>query len=769
MPAQRRGPPSNAVPVRHRELVAQHSRWSETEIAVVRVTPVVKDLVLIGGGHAHVHVLKSFAMKPMPGLRITLIARDVETPYSGMLPGFIAGHYTREDCHIDLRPLARCAGARLIHDEAMGLDLAQRRVACRGRPPLVYDVVSIDIGSTPHLGSIPGAAEHATPVKPIDRLAERWERIMERVRHSKTLVRFLTVGGGAAGVELTLSMRHRLRGLLQERGQDPDRVSFTLVTREELLTSHNASVRRWFRDLLELRGVGVVEQNAVERVDEASVLCSNGDRIGCDELIWVTQAGAASWLADTGLELDEDGFIKIDATLRALSDPYVFAAGDVASNVEHPRLKAGVFAVRQGPPLAANLRRALAGEAALPFVPQRKFLSLISTGDRCAVASRGRLAAQGATLWHLKDWIDRRWMRKYKELPQMALAAAPSSGADDPLRALQAEPMRCGGCGAKVGAAGLARVIARLEPRGDPSGQIGLGVPDDAAVVSPPQGKLLVQTVDFFRALIDDPYLFGRIAANHALGDIYAMGAEPLTALATATVPYGPEDKVEEEAPPDAARRPRCAGGGGRSVGRRSTAAKAPRLGAGSTINGAVDPDRVLRKSGMRVGDRLILTKPLRTRSAVCCRDAREGEGCLDRPGAFGDATAQPRGGALHPRSECERQHRCHRIWPPRPSHRDAAGIQGRCGVVPRRGSCVGRSIGDVGGGHQQQPCSREPEAAPRDPQSRCGRKATRRTPCCSIPRLRADCSPRFRNRTSSSASPSCTGSATRRRPSSAR
>ena len=218
-------------------------------------------------------------------------------------------------------------------------------------------------------------------------------------------------------------------------------MSFTLVTREEILTSHNASVRRWFRDLLGLRGVGVVEHNAVERVDEASVLCSSGDRIGFDELIWVTQAGAASWLADTGLELDEGGFIKIDATLRSLSDPYVFAVGDVASNVEHPRPKAGVFAVRQGPPLAANLRRALAGEAALPFVPQRKFLSLISTGDRCAVASRGRLAAQGATLWHLKDWIDRRWMRKYKELPQMAPAAAPRR--ELMIRSALCRPSRC--------------------------------------------------------------------------------------------------------------------------------------------------------------------------------------------------------------------------------------------------------------------------------------------------------------------------------------
>ena len=385
----------------------------------MRVTPIVKDLVLIGGGHAHVHVLKSFGMKPMPGLRITLIARDVETPYSGMLPGFIAGHYTREECHIDLRPLARFAGARLIHDEAIGVDLGRQRVLCRERPAVAYDILAIDIGSTPHLNSIPGAAEYATPVKPIDQLAERWERIMARVRHSQQPIRFLTVGGGAAGVELTLSMRHRMGGQLRERGHDPERVSFTLVTRGEILASHNASVRRRFRDLLDLRGVVVVENNAVEQVDDGSVLCSSGERIGFDELMWVTQAGAASWLADTGLDLDEGGFIKIDATLRSLTDRNVFAVGDVASNVEHPRPKAGVFAVRQGPPLADNLRRGLSGQPLVPFVPQRKFLSLISTGDRYAVASRGPFACEGAWVWRLKDWIDRRFVRAHRVPPEI--------------------------------------------------------------------------------------------------------------------------------------------------------------------------------------------------------------------------------------------------------------------------------------------------------------------------------------------------------------
>jgi selenide,water dikinase len=388
-----------------------------TEIAIVRPTPVVKNIVLVGGGHAHVHVLKRFGLNPMPGVRVTLIARGVETPYSGMLPGFIAGHYTREECHIDLRPLARFAGASLIHDEVIGLDRAGRRVLCRDGPAIAYDVLSLDIGSTPHLSSIPGASEHATPVKPIDRLVERWERIVPRVIGSKQEVRFVTVGGGAAGVELTLAMRHRLRGLLRERGRDPESVSFVLVTREEILAGHNASVRRRFRNVLETRRVRVVENSAVKAVGDGAVLCGNGDSIGFDELIWVTEAGAVSWLADTGLALDEGGFVKVDATLRSLDDPCVFAVGDVAANVDHPRPKAGVFAVRQGPPLAHNLRRALASQPLVPFVPQRKFLSLISTGDRCAIASRGTLAAQGPILWRLKNWIDRRWMSQYQVLP----------------------------------------------------------------------------------------------------------------------------------------------------------------------------------------------------------------------------------------------------------------------------------------------------------------------------------------------------------------
>src|SRR3954466_10687414 len=204
--------------------------------AVPIAPPIAHDLVLIGGGHAHVHVLKRFGMRPEPGVRVTLITRDLETPYSGMLPGYVAGLYSFAECHIDLVRLARFAGARLIHDEAIGLDRAARHVLCRDPPPFRYDIVALDIASTPRSDDVPGAAEHTVAVKPIDRFARRWEALLARVS-TQSRLRLGVVGGGAGGVELALAAAHRLTELLDTA---PD---VTLVTREGLLPSHNSGVR----------------------------------------------------------------------------------------------------------------------------------------------------------------------------------------------------------------------------------------------------------------------------------------------------------------------------------------------------------------------------------------------------------------------------------------------------------------------------------------------------------------------------------------------
>lgn len=562
--------------------------------------PISQDLVLVGGGHAHVHVLKQFGMRPEPGVRLTLIARDVETPYSGMLPGYVAGLYRFDDCHIDLVRLARFAGARLIHDEAAGLDRSAQQVVFRDRPSIRYDVVSLDIGSTPRLDDVPGAALHTVPVKPIDRFGQRWEALLARAEdHGR--VRLAIVGGGAGGVELALSAQHRLAGLLG------DAVAVTLVTREGLLPSHNRPVQRIFARLFAERGIRAVTDTPIVRVEPGRLIGADGSAIEFDEALWVTEAAGAPWLADTGLPLDERGFVVIDETLRSPADPAVFAAGDIATMPAHRREKAGVYAVRAGPPLADNLRRALAGQRPRRAVPQTRALALIGTGDGGAVASRGPLAAHGdgvagRMLWRLKDWIDRRWMRRYTELPAMAEADGPEGDA----------AMRCGGCAAKVPAEVLARAMARLAPASSPAVTIGLGSPDDAAVVAFPGAPPLLQTVDFFRAMVGDPYLFGRIAANHALGDIYAMGGLPETALAIATLPPARPAIVEQDL------FHMLKGGtevleaaGAVLVGGHS--AESAELGLGFAVTGRTRPGRLLRKGGLKPGDRLILTKPLGT------------------------------------------------------------------------------------------------------------------------------------------------------------
>jgi selenide,water dikinase len=572
--------------------------------------PVLKDLVLLGGGHSHVAVLKRFGMRPIPGVRVTLVTRGVDTPYSGMLPGLIAGHYTRDEAHIDLQVLARFAGARVIVAEATGLDLAHRAVRIGDRPPIRYDVLSIDIGSTPSL-EVPGAAEHAVPVKPIDRFLDRWTDVCTRLASAAGPRRLAVVGGGAGGVELILAARHRLLALGMTT---VDHALFAASDR--ILPDHNASVRRRFERILGERGVTVHAGQPVVAVTPGVLHTAGGRTHAVGEVLWTTEAAAAPWLRESGLEVDEGGFVRVTDALQSVSHPDVFAAGDIAAMVRHPRPKSGVFAVRQGPPLARNLRRRRLGRPLRRYRPQRRFLSLISTGDRYAVASRGRLAFEGAWVWRWKDRIDRTFMRRYQELPEMPPAPAPAvpTGLADgeALAAVSAMAMRCGGCGAKVGATVLSRVLGRLSAGEGQDVLVGLDAPDDAAVIRTADGGAVVHTVDFFRAMIDDPWMFGRIAATHALGDVYAMGGEADSAMAIVTVPHGPEAKVEDTLTQVMAGATSALREAGATLvgGHTSEGAE---LGLGFAVHGHVAPDRVLRKAGLRAGDRLILTKALGT------------------------------------------------------------------------------------------------------------------------------------------------------------
>ncbi len=586
--------------------------------------PVLRDIVLVGGGHSHVGVLKSFGMKPIPGVRVTLICTDMHTPYSGMLPGYVAGHYSYDEVHIDLSRLCVFAGARLLKAEVTGIDRANKKVICQGRPPVPYDQLSINIGSTPQLGGVPGATEHAVAVKPIQRFNDRWVALVDRVKHHAGKITIAVVGAGAGGVELTLAMQFRLRNELTALGRDPDELSFHLFTSSQaILPTHNAGVRSRFDKVLAERSVVVHRKAEVTQVSQGKLQASNGDVLGADEIIWVTRAGGAAWLQQTGLALDREGFIQVQDTLQTVTDPDIYAAGDIASMVNYQLEKAGVFAVRQAKPLNQNLRRAVQGTALQAYKPQTTWLALISTGDKYAVASRGVLGFAGAKVWQWKDWIDRRFMAKFQDFPKMDAHAAPpvfknahsvKLTNEESLQAISAIAMRCGGCGAKVGASVLSRALSNLHPVDRDDVVIGLKDPDDAAVVRVPPGKAMVHSVDFFRAFIDDPYIFGKVAANHALGDIWAMGAQAQSATAVCTVPPGLEAKVEDvltqmmtgalEILNDA----NCALVGGHT-------GEGKELALGFAINGLIDddPSKILRKNGMQPGDVLILTKPIGT------------------------------------------------------------------------------------------------------------------------------------------------------------
>ncbi|MEE4661226.1 MAG: selenide, water dikinase SelD [Halieaceae bacterium] len=562
--------------------------------------PLRRDLVLLGGGHSHMLALTRLAMDPPAGARLTLVSDTDFAPYSGMLPGLVAGHYSFHEAHIDLRRFCSTRNLRFVRAAVKGIDPNLGRVHLEGRPPLEYDLLSINIGAQPELDSVPGASEYALPVKPVGTLYRRWTKLRERLVGAAGPLRIVLVGGGAGSVELAFAVHHRLDGAADVQ----------LVCGRELLPGYNARVQKTVRQALARAGITLHEHSRVQAVHADSVDTGAAEPLGYDELLWCTGVAPAGWLKATGFPLDDKGFLVVDDTLQVQGHPGVFAAGDVAVQQKHPRPRAGVFAVRQAPVLAHNLAAAVAGAPLRKHRPQQMFLSLLSLGEKRAVAERGPLAAQGHWVWRWKDRIDRKFMERFAGHPQ---DMTPSAAAMD---------MHCGGCGAKLPADMLRQslaIVASAYPR-----TVSLQrFQDDAAVVRWPAGSALVQSVDTLRALVDDVFLMGRIAAIHALSDLYAMGAEPHSAQAQLCLPYllpklqqrdlqqimmGIAMELEQAG---------CQMVGGHSM-------EGPELSVGLTVNGLLSGAPSLDKQGGAAGDLIVLTKPLGT--GVAYAAAMKGE-----------------------------------------------------------------------------------------------------------------------------------------------
>lgn len=368
----------------------------------------MKRVVLVGGGHSHIEVVRRFGALPVPNTEIILVDTERFATYTGMLPGLIAGHYDFRDCHFDLAGLARRAGARYVKARASGLDPARRQLALIDGSVLDYDLISLDVGSLPSTAGVAGATAHAIAVKPFSAFTQHWNDLLERARRGQ-VHKIVVVGGGAAGVELLLAMRYGLAQLAT-----PKPIEFALLSDAHcVLPGHNRRTRAKFERLLSQRGIEVHLDARVVQVESAVVVTSNATRIATDATVWATGSSAPAWLLNTGLALDAHGFVTVDERLLSISHGEVFAAGDCATMQGHTYPKSGVYAVRQGPPLAENLRNALAGKPLAKYRPQRLALSLISAGHQYAVASYGPLSLEGAWVWRWKNYIDRKFVARY--------------------------------------------------------------------------------------------------------------------------------------------------------------------------------------------------------------------------------------------------------------------------------------------------------------------------------------------------------------------
>ncbi|NNE09119.1 MAG: selenide, water dikinase SelD [Gemmatimonadetes bacterium] len=561
-----------------------------------------KELVLVGGGHAHVQVLKSLAMKGPRALRITLVSDGPTAYYSGMLPGALAGLYTAGETEADLVRLSRWAGVRFVQGRVTGLDRAARLVQIEGRPPLRYDLLSLDIGSVTRGADLPGVREHAILTRPIGLLLEKVETF-ERNFTNRDAIRIAVVGAGAAGVELAFAMRARF-------GKKIADTTVTLIDRgEQVLPDQPASVRKAIERALDSRGIAVRLGAVIERVTATEIECAAGAPVPHDLILWATGGGAQPAQNAFDLAQDPRGFIRVKKTLQSIDDDTVFAAGDMIHIDEHPDVpKAGVYAVRQGPILTANLAAMTTGGPLRAYEPQAGFLALLMTGDGSAVGSYKGFAPRGRWVWKWKDWIDRKWMQKFdpaKLGPSPVMMRAKEAAAEETPG--EDDAMRCAGCGSKVSGLLLEDTLRELAIPPNPRVLRGLDSPDDAAVVRIPAGFATVQTVDSFRAFVDDPYLMGRIATLHAASDLFAMGAKPDTALANVTIPFASDELMRQDF------RLVMSGiveelnrMGATLVGGHTT--EGSEITVGVSMTGLIDEARVATKGGARPGDALILT-----------------------------------------------------------------------------------------------------------------------------------------------------------------
>jgi selenide,water dikinase len=543
-----------------------------------------RQLLLAGGGHSHALVLRRWAMQPgrrPAGCLITLVSRTSTAFYSGMVPGLVAGIYAAEDCAIDLRRLCRLAGVSFVRAEIIGLDGDRRSLLLESRPPLAYDLLSLDLGA--ETAVVEGGAVAVKPLEPFLRwCGEMGQASDEGARRERPDLRI--VGGGAAAVELALALQRHGKPRLKLRGEG--------------LHLGSDAANRCGERLLQ-RAAITAERNGIAHGALPTLAC--------------TGSRAPAWLAASGLPVDPaTGRLLTNDRLQVEGHPELFASGDCAVVAAAPRPASGVWAVRAAPVLAANLERHLANPSRplRRWRPQRRALQLLGDGGTQggapqAVAFWGPFAlGPSPLLWRWKNAIDRRFMAGFTALGPMGGPTLAGAAAGTP------EAMACRGCGAKLAAGPLRAALERLDPA-------AVAGPEDAAVVGCGQGgETLLQSVDGFPALVEDPWLNGRLTTLHACSDLWACGAQVASAQALVTLPRQVEALQEELLLQTLAGvRSVLDPLGARLVGGHTlqSSGDGQELTLALTVNGAAPPGRFWAKGGLKPGDALVLSRPIGT------------------------------------------------------------------------------------------------------------------------------------------------------------
>jgi len=482
--------------------------------------PITNDLVLIGGGHSHLSVLMKLSKRPINGNRITLITNEIDTPYSGMIPGYIEGIYSWRDSHIDLYRLCLKLNVRFIHAEVERVSAHEKEIYFKDRPKIKFDVLSINTGIQSNNREIKGAAKYCLPVKPISKLANNF---LNKITNFKSIA---FIGGGAGSVELALAIKKRFLNINQD-------IKITIITgKRGLLSTFPQKTKLTSLKTLEKFKIDIIEYKRVLEVKPKQIILSDKSMLKIDKAILSTNSMTPKWLAKSDILLTKDNYILVNKSFQT-NYKYVFASGDVIDFNNQNLKKAGVFAVRSGKPLAINIKQFILGKKLVEYKFNKNYLALIGTSKRSAIATKYNLTFNSRFFFYLKKYIDQNFIKKFSDFKirkKFTLEALKTDVLNIFVKHKEKitdenDIMQCKGCAAKVPLNALKQALPKDI----------VSTSEDA--VSVPGHPELYQTVDMISSIITDPFLLGKIAANHSISDMVSVNSKITSAMMILQLP----------------------------------------------------------------------------------------------------------------------------------------------------------------------------------------------------------------------------------------